>query len=425
MRTDLPPLPFWQTTPEDRPAAIRALKAVVRARLAAAGRPIDEVLAAMAARVRAEADEIVALRDAGDRVWPEIDYADIAAGRVDEVTRDLVRRRGCAIVRGHFAHEQARAWDEGIVDYVERNRFFERYRSSGDAFFADIDKRPAIYPVYWSPPQVEARQHERMATVQRFLNGFWTSASEGTQWFDPDRDALYPDRIRRRTPGTSSNGLGAHIDPGTLDLWMTRENQQAFHHLYDGTVESYDPWDASHRTTGPQYFAGTICSAFRTFQGWTALSDMAHDQGVLYSIPIPAAMGYLLLRPFADDVDDDDMCAVDVGKAFAPRPRWHEVLLDARVGIPDVRAGDSVWWHCDLIHGVAPVEDQRGWGNVMYIPAAPWCARNERYAPLALEAFDTGSSPFDFPEEHYERDWEGRPTRADLNDTGRRGFGLT
>ncbi|MFZ0186135.1 MAG: YbiU family protein, partial [Streptosporangiaceae bacterium] len=48
---------------------------------------------------------------------------------------------------------------------------------------------------------------------------------------------------------------------------------------------------------------------------------------------------------------------------------WHALLLDALTGIPDVRAGDSVWWHCDMIHSVARVQNQQGWGNVMYIPA--------------------------------------------------------
>jgi hypothetical protein len=38
------------------------------------------------------------------------------------------------------------------------------------------------------------------------------------------------------------------------------------------------------------------CSAFRTFQGRTALSDMLPDRGVLHAVPIPAAMGYILLR---------------------------------------------------------------------------------------------------------------------------------
>ena len=77
-----------------------------------------------------------------------------------------------------------------------------------------------------------------------------------------------------------------------------------------------------------------------------------------------------------------------------------------------------------MIHSVAPVTDQQGWGNVMYIPAAPWCAKNEAYLESVRAAFRAGGSPSDFPEEHYERDWTGRFTEADLNAIGRRGLGL-
>jgi hypothetical protein len=77
-----------------------------------------------------------------------------------------------------------------------------------------------------------------------------------------------------------------------------------------------------------------------------------------------------------------------------------------------------------MIHSVAPVTNQRGWGNVMYIPAAPWCPRNEQYTASVREAFATGSSPDDFPAEHYERTWVNRFHRDDLNETGRRGLGL-
>jgi len=244
------------------------------------------------------------------------------------------------------------------------------------------------------------------------------------QWFDPDRDSLYPDRIRRRPPGADSGGLGTHSDPGTLDLWMTEHYQRAFRHLFDGTVEDYDPWDAAHRTAGPQYPGTTMCSAFRTFQGWTALSDMDHDQGVLHTVPIPEAMAYLMLRPLLDDVPEDDMCGVTTNQVFPASEKWHSRLLEALTGIPDVKAGDSVWWHADMIHSVAPVADQKGWGNVMYIPAAPWCPRNEEYATSVREAFLTGSSPTDFPEEHYEREWTGRFTEDQLTRTGRRGLGL-
>jgi Protein of unknown function (DUF1479) len=264
---------------------------------------------------------------------------------------------------------------------------------------------------------MQARQSEEMARVQAFLNSFWMHESAGVQWFDPNRDALYPDRIRRRPPGADSAGLGTHCDPGTLDLWMTRAYQKAFRHLFDGSVEQYDPWDAAHRTSGSQYPGSTMCSAFRTFQGWTALSDMDHDQGVLHTVAIPEAMAYLMLRPLLLDVPEDDMCGVTVNQVFPSGHKWHSELMDALAGIPDVKAGDSVWWHCDMIHSVAPVADQKGWGNVMYIPAAPWCPRNEQYAVGVREAFLTGSSPTDFPAEHYERDWGGRFTYDQLNAT--------
>jgi hypothetical protein len=419
-----PPLPHWETTPDDPKAAIRQTKAAIRARIEASGRTVEEVFAVVEARVAERVAEIEEAKRRGETVWPAVDYADIAAGTVPDEASEHVRRRGCVVVRGTFEREQALAWDQGIVDYVERNKFFENYRGPGDDFFGSVGSRPEIYPVYWSPAQMEARQSDRMARVQSFLNHRWTYESDGMQWFDPDRDSLYPDRIRRRPPGASSGGLGSHIDVGSLDLWMTQAYQQAFRHLYDGSVEQYDPWSAAHRTSGPQYPSSTMCSAFRTFQGWTALSDMAHDQGVLFTVPIPEAMAYLLLRPLLPDVPEDDMCGVTVGQVFPVNETWHPLLVRAFSGIPDVQAGYTVWWHCDVIHGVAPVEDQQGWGNVMYIPAAPWCPRNEAYAPSVREAFLAGDSPSDFPEEHYERSWPDRFQPEQLNETGRRGLGM-
>src|SRR6476620_2410735 len=390
---ELPALPTWESTPEDLKAATRTIKSALRRRIEASGRTVEQVFAVMEERVTQRVEEIEAALRNGENAWPVVEYADIESGRVSAADLALLQRRGCLVVRGHFPREQALGWDRGIVDYVERNRFFETYQGPADDFFGSVGSNPEIYPVYWSPAQMEARQHDRMATVQSFLNAQWKSSSEGVQWFDPDRDSLYPDRIRRRPPGADSGGLGTHLDPGTLDLWMTQAYQRAFRHLFDGTVEEYDPWDAAHSTAGPQYPGSTMCSAFRTFQGWTALSDMDHDQGVLHTVPIPAAMGYLLLRPLLADVPDDDMCGVVVSKVFPA----------------------SVRWHCDMIHGVAPVEHQRGWGNVMYIPAAPWCPRNEAYAESVRDAFLTGSSPEDFPPEHYERRWPDRFGVEELN----------
>jgi hypothetical protein len=417
-------LPHWESTPDDLKAATREIKAAIRARIEASGRSVEEVFAAVEARVGERVAEIEDAKRRGETIWPVVEYADIAAGTVSDDAREHLHRRGCVVIRGHFEREQALAWDKDIVDYVERNRFFENYRGPGDDFFGSVGSRPEIYPVYWSRAQMEARQSDRMARVQSFLNRLWNYESDGVQWFDPDRDSLYPDRIRRRPPGASSGGLGTHIDVGTLDLWMTSAYQQAFRHLFDGSVEEYDPWDAAHRTSGPQYPSSTMCSVFRTFQGWTALSDMAHDQGVLFTIPIPEAMAYMMLRPLLPDVPEDDMCGVTVGQVFPVNETWHPLLVRAISGIPDVSAGDTVWWHADVVHGVAPVEDQQGWGNVMYIPAAPWCPRNEEYAASVREAFLNGDSPSDFPEEHYERSWPDRFQPEHLNETGRRGLGM-
>ena len=64
------------------------------------------------------------------------------------------------------------------------------------------------------------------------------------------------------------------------------------------------------------------------------------------------------------------------------------------------------------------VQDQKGWGNVMYIPAAPYCAKNAEYAARCGQSFLAGTSPTDVPPEDYEVGWAGRPTAADLSETG-------
>lgn len=168
--------------------------------------------------------------------------------------------------------------------------------------------------------------------------------------------------------------------------------------MFDGNVEKYDPWNAAHRTEVEEYTVDntTKCSVFRTFQGWTALSDMIPGQGLLHVVPIPEAMAYILLRPLLDDVPEDELCGVAPGRVLPVSEKWHPLLIEALTSIPALEAGDSVWWHCDVIHSVAPVDNQQGWGNVMYIPAAPMCEKNLAYAKKVKEALETGASPEDF-----------------------------
>lgn len=272
-----------------------------------------------------------------------------------------------------------------------------------------------------------ARQSDAMAKTQSFLNHLWTFESQGKRWFDPDVSIIYPDRICRRLPGTTSKGLGAHTDSGALERWLLPAYQQVFGKIFNNQFDQYDPWDAAHRTEVNEYQAGTTtkCSVFRTFQGWTALSDMQLGQGLLHVVPVPEAMAYMLLRPLLKDVPEDELCGVAPGKVLPVSEQWHPELIKGLCSIPAMEAGDSVWWHCDVIHSVAPVQDQKGWGNVMYIPAAPMCEKNAAYAAHVAQSLATGVSPGDFPKEDYEATWQNRFTGESLNLNGRRSLGLS
>ncbi len=412
-----------ETLPDDHKTAIREMKQALREQIGDVQQLFDQLNARISERV----EEIKAIKARGESVWPQLNYADIAAGRVTEAQRALIKRRGCVVIKGHFPREQALGWDRAMLDYLAENRFDEVYKGPGDSFFGTLEaSRPEIYPIYWSQAQMQARQSDEMAAAQSFLNRLWRFESEGRTWFNPDISVIYPDRIRRRPPGTTSKGLGAHTDSGALERWLLPAYQRVFANVFNGKLDQYDPWDAAHRTEVEEYTVEntTKCSVFRTFQGWTALSDMIAGQGLLHVVPIPEAMAYILLRPLLDDVPEDELCGVAPGRVLPVSEQWHPLLMEALSSIPPLEAGDSVWWHCDVIHSVAPVENQQGWGNVMYIPAAPLCEKNLAYARKVKIALEQGASPGDFPREDYERDWSGRFTLSDLNAHGKRALGM-
>ena len=347
-------LPHWESIPADVPSAVRQVKAAIRARIGASGRSVEEVVATVAARVRVEVDDIVAAKARGETVWPVIDYGDIADGAVDGDQLARLRRRGCLVVRGHFEREQALAWDRGIVRYVESNRFFERYRGPADDFFGTVGSKPEIYPIYWSHAQMEARQSVRMATVQAFLNRLWRFESDGVQWFDPDRDSLYPDRIRRRPEGITSRGLGTHLDPGTLDLWMTAG-------LPAGVPAPVRRHGRGVRPVGrrPPHRRPAV----PRLDDVLGVPDVPGLDGAVGHGPRPRGAASRA-DPGGDGVPAAAAAPRRRRRRRHVRGRREQGLPGERAvalraargaqGIPDIRAGDSVWWHCDMIHGVAP-----------------------------------------------------------------------
>ncbi|MBB5399544.1 DUF1479 domain-containing protein [Paraburkholderia youngii] len=407
---------------EDLPAAIRSVKKQLRQRLP----NYREVFEQVDAEIRRKVEVIAQERQHGDAVIPEIQYADIAEGRVSAATIATIKDRGACVVRGVFSAERAGAWDEEIAQYVERNRLDDKLaHRAEDKFFGTLaSSKPQIYGIYWSGPQVEARQSAELTETRVFLNRLWKWESEGRIHFDPDRVPVYADRLRRRPPGSESLGLSAHCDGGSVERWLDDNFRCVYRHVFSGDWRRYDAFDAAWRPQAREIRSPTVCSMFRTFQGWTALTPQGPGDGTLQLVPIANAMVYVLLRALQDDVSDDDLCGAMPGRALSIDAKWHAPLHEALSSIPLMQAGDTVFWHSDVIHAVEDAHRGTGYSNVMYIAAAPGCAKNDEYQKRQLPTFLRGESPPDFPADNFETDFVGRATEASLTDLGKTQLGF-
>ncbi|WEY41799.1 DUF1479 domain-containing protein [Paraburkholderia sp. SUR17] len=413
------------TTPlsiDDLPAAIRAAKRELKVALP----NYREVFAEVEAEMIREANAIEVQRAAGQAVIPEIDFADIAAGRVRDEQIARVKSRGACVIRGVFDARLVEQWDDEIAQYVERNRLDERLQHRAeDCYFGNLaSSKPQIYGVYWSKPQVMARQSPALTTARVFLNRLWRAQSEGRVHFDPERVPVYADRLRRRPPGSESLGLSAHCDGGSVERWIESNFRKVYRHVFDGNWRRYDPFDGAYRTEVREVPSPAVCSMFRTFQGWTALTQQGPGDGTLQLVPIANAMVYILLRALQDDVADDDLCGAMPGRALSIKPEWHAPLFRALSSIPLMQPGDAVFWHSDVVHAVEDAHRGKGYSNVMYIASAPACAKNDAYLKRQLPAFMKGESPPDFPADHFETDFVGRATLDDLTTLGKAQMGV-
>ena len=406
----------------DLAATIRATKQRLKAQIADRSKVFAEVEEDM----RREVEGIRDARAQGRPVIPSVDYAKLRSGGVPEEVRQEIRRRGAVVVRGVFSRAQATAWNSAIGEYLARNRYYEQPADpSLDKYFSKLESgRPQIFGIYWSKPQMEARQHPALAETRAFLNRLWRHEGEGALHFDPDRECTYADRIRRREPGDRTLGLSPHMDAGSVERWIDPAYRQVYRHVFAGDWRAYDPFDGAFRTATEEIPSPAVCSMFRTYQGWTALTAQGPGDGTLQLMPIARAIVYLLLRPLLDDVPEDVLCGAEPGRALSITPDWHPTLMPALSPIPQVEPGDTVWWHPDVVHAVEDVHEGRGYSNVIYIGAAPRCAKNAAYLERQKEAFLKGESAPDFAPENYEVRFDGRATVDDVSELGRRQMGI-
>jgi len=380
----------------------------------------------MSAAIKKEIEEIEALRNAGKQVIPEVDFNTLGAEGFSENDRKLIKKRGCVIIRNTFPSSLAKDWDEQIGDYINGVGYYENPDKGLDKYFSSLQEgKPQIFSVYWSLPQIQARQHENLAIVRRYLNRLWKYDADGKAIFDPDRECAYADRTRRREPGDNSLGLKPHIDGGSVERWLEKSGYQSvYRHLLDGNWEKYDPFDAVYRTETSQISSPAVCSMFRTFQGWTALSEQGQGDGTLQLIPSARVLGWMILRALQDDVPDDEICGAQPGRALPCKPEWHQMVLEGLCTIPNMQPGDSVWWHADLVHAVEDEHNGKDYSNVIYIGAAPYCEKNASFLDKQARCFLAGKSSPDFAAENYELDYQGRAEMGDLSELGKKQMGL-
>jgi len=370
-----------------------------------------------------QVQEVIDLRENNQSVVPELAYSAIHNNKVSTEDINQIRKRGCVIVRGVFEKKQVQDWNNELGQYLDDNRYYEKAKDKAglDDYFGDLkDTTPQIFGVYWSRPQVMARQADTMAVTKRFLNHLWNPAAPAGPEFDPDHDLTYADRTRRRSPGDNTLGLSPHVDAGSYERWVDPAYHQIYKSIFNGNLEQYDPWRAAYRTQTREFESPAVSSMFRTFQGWTALTEQGPGDGTLQLLPISNAISYVLLRALQGDVPENELCLAKPGRALGIDEEWHPDIYSAITTIQTVEPGDTVWWHPDVIHAVGGEHNGSEFASVIYIGASPDCSKNKAYAQRQAAHFMDGRSAPDFAAEDYEVDFSGRATVDDLTDLGKR-----
>jgi hypothetical protein len=289
-------------------------------------------------------------------IIPVLDTNAILHDGFSESQADEIKRVGCFIAKGTIPTEEATQAYADLQQYVADNR---EHVQGWPA------ETPSMLMMYDSPTQIALRTHPRQLRLQRRLNALW---HDGTSEVATE-PLLYSDGIRDRPPGQRFLGLGPHIDAGSLCRWADPAYRNAYKKIFSGSPRAHDAFDLEVRKNANQIlFPGIAHSqVFRSFQGWTAMTRAAASEGAIMLYPnVQTVIAYVLLRPFfapptnAADVMEASKWTLDTSGAWFPgtsKPdsqslsrvsHPHLRLEECLVHIPDMAAGDTVWWHTDV-----------------------------------------------------------------------------
>ncbi|KAL3482570.1 hypothetical protein BJX62DRAFT_250925 [Aspergillus germanicus] len=368
----------------------------------------------------------------GPAIIPEIPFADIAAnnGKLPEDFASLARETGCLIIRGVVPEQQATAWEKELKDYT--------WRHPKVAGFPKHD--PQNFSLFWTKPQVEIRSHESVLKAMHAVSQLWHSSDEEAM-IDLNSQVTYADRFRIRHPSKNEEyTLPAHQDSGAIERWEDPMYRACYQKIFEGRWEEYDAWNADFRSIAKTdlYATGESCSVFRSLQGWLSLSHTGTGEGTLRLIPnLKLSTAYMLLRPyFVLDEQFDSTTPLFPGARpgclqFFPTESLHPHLDLKRtmIGIPPVKPGDYVFWHCDLIHEVDKLHPGTRDSSVSYNACVPLCPYNVESLVGQRKSFLDVLPPKDFAKYNHgeleaEHDDHGARVENILSLEGQRAMGF-
>lgn len=337
---------------------------------------------------------------------------------IEPTKREEILKRGCVVIRGVIPEKEAEGYKEEVLQYVKENP-----QTKGFPKDAKV-----VYELYWSRPQVRARAHPNMKKATRFMNNLFHADPQAEVLLD--QNVSYADRLRIRQPGDAFFSLGPHADGGSLERWEDPAYSACYKPIFEGRWEEFDPNDATHRINinMEKYASNGNCNIFRAYQGWLAVSEIAPKEGTILFAPlIKEVTAHWIMSPFFDENDnlkfDSSLPGTFPGKSQEFNNKTHPTLQldDLMVPVPPVKPGDMVFWHCDLIHAVDSVHEGPHDSSVFYIPSAPLCDINVKYAAIQREAFLKGLAGPDFPGFPHgiaESEHIGRGTPEDVVEVG-------
>jgi hypothetical protein len=359
--------------------------------------------------IKSEIDEISKLKASKKSIIPEISFNRINQRNIKFV--ESIKKRGCVIVRDVFENLTIERLNNDLEKYIEENNYYDdqRKKSGLDKYFSDLkSSKPQIMGLYWSKAQMEIRHSENMLKVKKWLNNLWIYKNDEYEVFDPSKELSYADRVRRREPGDNTLGLSPHCDAGSVERWSDDYYQKIYKDIFSDNFLKFNPFDAKYRDKTSEFESPAVAHVFRTFQGWTALTEQGPNDGTLQLIPIAKAMAYILTRALLDDVPKDELCGSKLGKALSVNKEYHSLLLEGLISIPNMKPGDTVWWHPDVVHAVEDKHLGKNYSNVVYVGSTPYCKKNLDYVRKQAKKFLKGESPPDFAAEDFETNYKGR-----------------